>query len=123
MAGDALPIYGDGSQQRDYIYIEDAAAALLQLGATPAANGRVYNVGSGIGTRLVDMARAIIDIAGSGRLEFMAWPALAEQIETGDFVASIDRIGRDIGWRPRVGLADGLKRTIAHYKSQVTSLK
>jgi nucleoside-diphosphate-sugar epimerase len=123
LAGDPLPIYGDGSQQRDYIFIDDASDALLRLGATPAANGRVYNVGSGAGTRLVDMARAIVDIAGSGRVEFTAWPALAEQIETGDFVASTDRIRRDTGWAPRVGLADGLRQTIAHYKSHMTSLK
>jgi len=123
VAGDAIAIYGDGSQQRDYVYVEDAAEALLRLGATPAAHGRVYNVGSGAGTRLVDMARAIIDIAGSGRLEFTAWPALAGQIETGDFVADTARIRRDTGWEPRVGLVDGLQRTIAVYRSQATGVK
>ena len=123
LAGEALPIYGDGSQQRDYLYVDDAADALLELGATPSAIGRVYNVGSGIGTPIIDMAHAIIEIAGSGRVEFNAWPPLAERIETGDFVASIDRIRSDVGWKPRVGLLDGLRQTIAFYKCQVTSPK
>ena len=69
------------------------------------------------------MAHAIIEIAGSGRVEFNAWPPLAERIETGDFVASIDRIRSDVGWKPRVGLLDGLRQTIAFYKCQVTSPK
>jgi nucleoside-diphosphate-sugar epimerase len=123
LAGDAIAIYGDGSQQRDYVYVEDAAEALLRLGATPSARGRVYNVGSGAGTRLVDMARAIVDIAGRGRVEFTAWPPLADQIETGDFVADTARIRRDTGWEPRVGLVDGLQRTIGVYKSQATGVK
>jgi len=123
LAGEALPIYGDGSQQRDYVYIDDAVDALLELGATPSAIGHVYNVGSGIGTPIIDMAHAIIEIAGSGRVEFNAWPPYAYRIETGDFVASIDRIRRDLGWKPRVGLLDGLRQTIAFYKCQVTSPK
>jgi UDP-glucose 4-epimerase len=121
LAGQPLPIYGDGAQRRDYIFIDDAADALLRLGAAPSANGGTYNVGSGIGTPIVDMARAIVEIAGGGRVEFTAWPPLAEQIETGDFVADIARIRRDTAWEPRVTLADGLQRTIAHYKSRVTS--
>jgi len=121
LANQALPIYGDGSQRRDYIFIDDAVGALMRLGASAAAAGRTYNVGSGTGTRMVDMARAIVDRAGSGRLDFVAWPRLAEQVETGDFVANVDRIRDQIGWTPRVALGEGLDRTIAFYKSRVVS--
>jgi len=89
----------------------------------PQADGRIYNVGSGVATRLVDMAQAITAIAGGGHLEFIPWPALAEQIETGDFVAAIGRIQRELGWEPRVALADGLQRTISHYKAHVENLR
>ena len=89
----------------------------------PEADGRIYNVGSGVGTRLVDMAQAITAIAGWGQIEHVPWPALAEQIETGDFVAGIGRIRRELGWEPRVSLADGLQRTVSHYKAQLSSLK
>jgi nucleoside-diphosphate-sugar epimerase len=112
-----LVIYGDGAQQRDYIYVDDAVDALMLMGSTEGAEGRVYNVGSGVGTRLVDMAHRITREAGGGRLEFVNWPPLAERIETGDFIADISRIGSDLGWRPRVSVADGLRRTIAFYRS------
>jgi nucleoside-diphosphate-sugar epimerase len=120
LTGDALPIYGDGRQRRDYIHIDDAVDALLALAADGAAEG-VYNVGTGIGTPIVEMAQAIVAIAGSGRIERVEWPPLAEQIETGDFVADVSRIRQDVGWRAAVALDEGLHRTVAHYRAQVAS--
>jgi UDP-glucose 4-epimerase len=119
LAGKTLSIYGDGTQKRDYIYIDDAVEALLRLGAAGESDGRIYNVGSGVGTPLVEMARSIVRIAGSGTIEFVEWPALAAVIETGDFVANIDRIERELGWAPRVSLDEGLKRTVAAYRAHV----
>ena len=58
---------------------------------------------------------------GGGRVEHVAWPALAEQVETGDFVADISRIQRELGWRPTIGLRDGLERTVAFYRAQAVS--
>ena len=47
---------------------------------------------------MIDMADTIIELAGGGHVEHVAWPALAEQIETGDFVSDIGRIREEIGW-------------------------
>jgi len=123
LSGETLSIYGDGRQRRDYIYVDDAVDALMRMAEAPQSGGRLYNVGSGRGTPLVEMARAIIGMAGSGRIGFVPWPELDEQIETGDFVADIGRIERELGWTPRVSLADGLQRTIAHYKAQHSTSK
>jgi UDP-glucose 4-epimerase len=123
LAGETLPIYGDGRQLRDYIYIDDAVGALLRLGETRESDGRLYNVGSGVGTPLVEMARSIVQLAGSGRLALVPWPKLAEQIETGDFVAGIARIRREVGWEPRMPLADGLERTVALCRAELSTAK
>jgi UDP-glucose 4-epimerase len=121
LTGETIPIYGDGSQRRDYIFIEDLVSALLRLlAAGPKARG-VYNVGTGVGTPLVDMARAIVAAAGSGRVQFVPWPPLAEQIETGDFVADIGRIQRDVEWSPSVSLDEGLRLTVAFQRAHVPS--
>lgn len=119
LSGDAITVYGDGRQRRDYIHIDDVVEALLRMGERGKADGATYNVGTGFGTPLVEMARAIMAMAGGGRLEHVAWPSLAQQIETGDFVADISRIQSDLGWQPRVTLEDGLRRTVAHYRSHV----
>jgi nucleoside-diphosphate-sugar epimerase len=66
---------------------------------------------------MVDLAHAIVSIAGSGRVEHTAWPALAQQLETGDFVADISRIRAEVGWAPTVPLRAGLERTLEHYRS------
>lgn len=121
LSDEALPIYGDGLQQRDYVYVDDVVSALIQLADADQAEGRAYNVASGRGTPLIGMARAIISAAGGGRLSFVPWPPLAEQIETGDFVADVSRIEREIGWRPSTSLADGLDRTVAFHRSQQPS--
>ncbi|MDP2388757.1 MAG: NAD-dependent epimerase/dehydratase family protein, partial [Acidobacteriota bacterium] len=85
LAGRPLTVYGDGAQRRDYIYVDDLVTALVMLAESSVSTGRAYNVGSGTGTRLIDMARTVIEIAGGGRVEHVDWPALAGQIETGDF--------------------------------------
>jgi nucleoside-diphosphate-sugar epimerase len=67
------------------------------------------------------MAHAIIDLAGGGRVEHVPWPALAAQIETGDFVADITRMRAELGWAPAISLRDGLQKTIASYRARVAS--
>jgi len=121
LADETLPIYGDGQQRRDYIYIDDAVEALLAMGSPELKTSSVYNVGTGVGTSVSDMARAITRAAGGGRITFVPWPALAEQIETGDFVADITRIRTELGWRPQVSLDDGLRRTVSFYRAHVAS--
>jgi UDP-glucose 4-epimerase len=112
VAGEALPIYGDGSQLRDYVFIGDVVGALLLAGADRRSDGRVYNVGSGVGTSMIDMARLVVEIVGAGRVEHQPWPPLVQEIDTGDFVADVTRIERELGWRPTTTLADGLRKTV-----------
>jgi UDP-glucose 4-epimerase len=90
--------------------------ALVAAGASAETDGRVYNIGSGVGTQFVEMARTIVDLAGGGRLAFRPWPELARQIETGDFIADITRMQADTGWQPATTLTDGLRRTIDAYR-------
>jgi nucleoside-diphosphate-sugar epimerase len=121
LAGQTLTVYGDGSQRRDYIYVDDVVAALLSLGISASSEAPAYNVGTGIGTRFIDMARAIVAAVGSGRIELAEWPRLAQQIETGDFIADVSRIERELGWAPVVSLEEGLQRTVSFYRAQVAS--
>lgn len=116
-----LPIFGDGRQLRDYIYVDDVVTALIAMGTSARADGGTYNVGSGTGTALVDAARTIIEIAGSGRIEHVEWPELASRVETGDFIADISRIRAELGWAPSVALRDGLQQTVEFHRSRVDS--
>jgi UDP-glucose 4-epimerase len=117
LADERLTIYGDGAQQRDYVHVDDVVSALLQLGVSQASDGRAYNVGSGIGVSMSDVAHQIVEIVGAGRVEHVEWPPLAAQIETGDFVADISRIRHELGWAPTIALREGLERTVSSYRA------
>jgi UDP-glucose 4-epimerase len=121
LAGQTLTLYGDGAQRRDYIHVDDVVAALVRLSDAASSDGRAFNVGSGVGTRMIDMAEAIVDLAGAGRIEHVPWPSLAGQIETGDFTADVSRIRDELGWSPALPLRDGLRQTIAFYQAHVAS--
>ncbi len=119
LAGEALLIYGDGAQQRDYVHVADVVEALVVMAGSDVADGRAYNVASGVGSRMIDVANEIIAIAGRGHVQHVPWPPLAEQIETGDFVADVSRADRELHWRPRRALRAGLEETIAHYRAAI----
>lgn len=116
-----LPIYGEGTQRRDYIHVDDLVSALIHLSASASSEARAFNVGSGEGTRMIDMASAIIELSGGGRVEHVEWPALAGQIETGDFIADVSRIRAELAWSPAIALRQGLQKTIAFYRAHVAS--
>lgn len=118
LARETLTIYGDGHQQRDYVHVNDVVDALSRLALRNEANGRVYNIASGVGSRMIDVANTIVSLAGGGRVEHVAWPELAQQIETGDFVADISRARRELDWQPAWALGRGLEDTIAHYRAE-----
>jgi UDP-glucose 4-epimerase len=113
IAGREATVFGRGEQLRDYIYIDDAVDAMLCAAIDRKAAGRVYNVGSGSGTALVDFVQGVIGVAGSGSYKLTEWPQEFLQVETGDYAADISRIGTELGWRPRVSLRDGIAMTVA----------
>jgi UDP-glucose 4-epimerase len=70
---------------------------------------------------LADVARAVVELTGSGRIEHVEWPVLDAKIETGDFIADISKISRELGWAPTTTLREGLERTVAAYRAHVAS--
>jgi len=116
VAGGTLEIYGNGKQLRDYIFVEDAVRLLLLLGAVE--ENTIVNGGSGEGRPLKDVAKLVVKLAGSGRIEHVPWPQSALQIETGDFVADVSR-ARVLGWQPTTELETGIEFTVECERSFV----
>ena len=112
-----LPVYGEGRQLRDYVHVDDVVRAFLMAGAdVAAAAGKIFNVGSGTGVSFRQMAEMVVEQAGAGRIEQRPWPADAASVETGDFVADVSRIRADLGWRPTIALAGGLRGVVGQYR-------
>jgi UDP-glucose 4-epimerase len=115
-----ITIFGDGSQVRDYLFIDNLTDAFVKAGIEPAADGEVFNAGSGEGTSFKKMAETIVAIAGSGSITHIPWPDHYINVETGDFVADISKIKRIIHWQPEIPLKEGIRRTIAFYRKNLT---
>ena len=106
-----LTIYGDGAQQRDYIYVDDLIDAFL-LVTSPKASGQIYNLGFGQGIKFKDMAALIIKIVGKGSLKFVQWPREFAQVETGSYVSDLSRIKKELGFTPKIDFETGIRKTL-----------
>lgn len=115
-----IPIYGDGLQSRDYIFVKDLVGAMAVAGVHKNAPGNIYNIGSGEKSIFKDMAQKIATFSGNGtKLKFIEWPEDAKNRETGDFVADISKIKTELGWNPKYNLEEGLKKTIEFYRENI----
>ncbi|MBI5487506.1 MAG: NAD-dependent epimerase/dehydratase family protein [Deltaproteobacteria bacterium] len=112
--GRPIRVYGDGKQVRDTNYVDDVVEALCRAGASAEADGEVFNLG-GAPVGLVDLAQAIIRLAGRGSFELCEYPAASRGVEVGDYVADTTKIEQRLGWKAAVSLDEGLRRTIEFY--------
>jgi UDP-glucose 4-epimerase len=117
----SIQIYGDGSQLRDFVYVDDAVDAFLRAGASDVCNGDVFNVGGDIPYSLRDLTGVLVDVARSGRVEYVSWPSEKKAIDIGSFYADSSKFRGAVGWTPTVSLRDGLQRTVSFYRQHYTS--
>ncbi len=104
---------------RDYIYVTDAIDALLLLATTPAAVGRTFNVGSGLGSTADDLIAFIAKIMKK-ELRVHSDPALIRPrgIQARCLIADPDAVCRVTGWRPKVALDQGLGEVVRWYQER-----
>jgi UDP-glucose 4-epimerase len=115
--GGTFRLYGDGSQVRDLVYVDDVVEATLLSAITSGAIGQALNIGSGKPVSLQTIAQELIDITGHGNIEYVPFPDDARRIEIGDYVADTTKIERLLDWRPRVGLREGLDRSVRYFRA------
>jgi UDP-glucose 4-epimerase len=114
-----IQVFGDGSQLRDFVYVDDAADAFLRAGATAACDGEVFNVGGDEAVSHRDLVSLLLRTAGTGSVRYVEWPADKKRIDIGSFYSDSTRFRDTVGWRPRVGLREGLARTLAFYREHI----
>jgi len=111
-----IQIYGDGSQVRDFVYVDDVADAFLRAGCCDDCNGGVYNVGGREAVSHRDLVSLLIAEAGRGSVRFVDWPEDKKRIDIGSFSSDSSKFMAATGWRPTVDLATGFSRTLAYYR-------
>ncbi len=117
LSGQAPVVYGDGTQSRDFTYVADAIEANLRAAqAAKAACGRAYNVAGGRQTSVNDLAAAVREVAGGGPAPRHEAPRAGDVLHS---AADLGLAEARLGFRPRVPLAEGLAKSLAHYRSAV----
>jgi UDP-glucose 4-epimerase len=109
-AGRAPVIHGDGNQTRDFTYIDDAVEATVLAGTSERALGEVFNVGTGVETRVNELAEILIRTIGVN-----VTPAHTDRRDVDNIrrrVVNIEKTRRALRWVPEVTLEDGLRRTV-----------
>jgi nucleoside-diphosphate-sugar epimerase len=118
--GEPFEVWG-GEQRRDLLYVDDAADAFLHAAVTPEVEGLALNVGGGDPVSLTALAEAVIAANDGGRYEIREFPPERKRIDVGDFLIDDRRFRTLSGWRPRVGIAEGLRRSLEYYRSRLAS--
>ncbi len=115
--GEAPVLRSDGKATRDYLYIEDAAEAHLQLAeqvrSDETLRGEPFNFSYGMQKNVISIVRDIVDIAGSP-VEPVTMDNV--QAEIRHMQLSSEKARRRLRWRPRIGFDEGLRRTVAWYQ-------
>jgi UDP-glucose 4-epimerase len=112
-----IAIFGDGSQTRSFTYVDDVADAIVTIGTDPAGEGRDFNIGTGVETSVRDLLWLIWRLCGQeGQPEVRTVEPLPVDVQRR--VPDITRIRTVLGWKARVSLEEGLRRTIQWHQSQ-----
>lgn len=115
LEGKNIQIFGDGMQIRDLNYVDDVVHALLLCAVHPSAKGKIYNLG-GEPINLLDLARLMIQINGSGNYDIVPFPESRKRIDIGDYYGDYSLIQAEVGWQPQISLSDGIARLLDFYR-------
>ncbi|MGH2806443.1 MAG: NAD-dependent epimerase/dehydratase family protein [Actinomycetota bacterium] len=112
LGGRPATIYGDGTQTRDFLYVDDVVSAYLA--ARDQASGELVNIGSGTELSINDLHSRLVTLT---RARFDPVYAGARPGELHRIVVDASKAGRVLGWHPSTSLDEGLKQTVAWFKA------
>ncbi|MGD8206273.1 dTDP-glucose 4,6-dehydratase [Pantoea sp. FN0305] len=125
LAGKPLPVYGDGGQIRDWLYVEDHARALVTVVSTGQA-GETYNIGGHNEQRNIDVVNTLCDLleelaptkpAGIAHFRDLITFVTDRPGHDQRYAINAGKIERELGWRPQETFESGLRKTVQWYLS------
>ena len=117
LEGQAIKVFGDGKQLRDFNYVDDCVQALLLAATDDTAIGKIYNLGSSEVASLNDLASLMTGLVPGGRFEIAPFPPERKAIDIGDYYSDFSLIQRELGWSPGVDLRTGLARSLDYFRA------
>lgn len=115
--GTPIKVFGDGRILRDFLYVEDCVEALVRCALSERANGEVFNVGVDRPTSFLELAQVLTRLCDGATWELAPFSPERKAQEPGDFYSDITKIRTLVGWEPVTPLEEGLRRTLAYYRT------
>jgi UDP-glucose 4-epimerase len=109
MRNGTLVVHSDGSQTRDYVYLDDVVSAMIAAATAPGLDNMVINIGSGNETSVRELLRLVLEATGS-RAEVMYNPRTDAGVSR--MCADLRLAREKLGYQPRISLTDGLRLTL-----------
>jgi len=106
-----IKIFGEGSQTRNVMYVEDATEILWRVSRDPRLYGKFFFATGPFHLSVREIAETIVAVFGRGKVAHVDWPKERRQIEIGSVQFSSEKLKRLLGWRPRFNFVSGLKKT------------
>jgi UDP-glucose 4-epimerase len=111
LAGEPIRVDWDGEQQKDFVFVGDVARA--GLSALDRGDGQIFNIGTGVGTSVNALHKAIAAEAGRD-VEIVRAPKRAGDVRT--CVFAVEKAKTGLGWSPQTSLAEGIKKTVDFFR-------
>jgi len=114
-----LEIIGTGQQSRDLVHISDVVELLIKVGSLESANGQTYNVGLGKTTKIIDLAKLMLQILNLQDKTVVTTTGVSWQGDINTIWFNNQKARKELGWNPKVTLEDSIKEVIADRKLSV----
>jgi len=119
LLGETINVFGDGSQLRDYTYVDDVTEAAILAAQKGESSGNYYLLGSGEQVTFLDMVKEIIAAVGKGSYIFKPFPKERGAIDIKRFFVTYAKIKKDLGWTPKITLKEGIRKTVDFYRGNL----
>jgi nucleoside-diphosphate-sugar epimerase len=119
LLGEEIVLFGDGTQQRDCLFVDDVVDAMVLGAVVPEAVGEIFNLGHPEALSLAAIARIVQAAAGSaGGVRCVTFPEELLKIDIGSFQGDLSKAKRVLGWTPAISVVDGMRATIDFHRER-----
>jgi len=120
LEGKPILVFGDGTQLRDFNFVDDVVDALILCALDERANGQIFNTGGLERISLHELADLLIEVNnGQGHYEIVPFPDDRKAIDIGDYYSDYKLLKKSMGWSPKITLKEGLVLTLEYYKKNL----